>query len=220
MKRKILLFLSLIIAFGAMAQKNVDKGRMLTIEQGKGFYYESIIIGDSDEMAKAEVPGPVHIGIPAGLGQVEIKQAPANSLKSIQLQKKSLDKGTITVFNDSKKPVLAIGLTSVRLGLKQIIIKIAEKFQIPVVLTPMAKGLFSENHQLYAGVLFHALSDLVAKTYSEADLVVGIGYDPIEFNYEDWMPEVPLIHFDTTPADVDKNKIIRVFNEVGDLPRL
>jgi acetolactate synthase-1/2/3 large subunit len=31
---------------------------------------------------------------------------------------------------------------------------------------------------------------------------------------------VPLIHFDTTPADVDKNKITPVYNEVGDLHRL
>ena len=43
MKRKILLFLSVVVAFGATAQKNVDKGKLLIIEQGKGFYYESIL---------------------------------------------------------------------------------------------------------------------------------------------------------------------------------
>ena len=169
------------------------------------------------ELAKADVPGPVHIGVPAGIGKREIGQSASFSKSSIQQLKTNLEKETRAIFLESKKLVLAIGLTAVRFGLQEIIKKIAEKFQIPVVLTPMAKGLFPENHQLYAGVLFHALSDVVAKTYSEADLVVGIGYDPIEFNYEDWMPEVPLIHFDTKPADVNREKINQVFNEVGDL---
>jgi len=59
------------------------------------------------------------------------------------------------------------------------------------------------------------LSNKVAETYNEADLVLGIGYDPVEFNYENWMPEVPLIHFDTKEADVDTRKIPEVFNVIG-----
>ncbi|MDR3591907.1 MAG: thiamine pyrophosphate-dependent enzyme [Negativicutes bacterium] len=50
--------------------------------------------------------------------------------------------------------------------------------------------------------MFHAQSDLVAPVYREADLVIGIGYDSIEFNYESWMPKVPLIHLDSEPADI------------------
>jgi acetolactate synthase-1/2/3 large subunit len=56
----------------------------------------------------------------------------------------------------------------------------------------MAKGILSEDHPWYAGVLFHALSDRVAETHKQADLVIGVGYDPVEFNYEDWMPKAPL----------------------------
>ncbi|MFW5755378.1 MAG: thiamine pyrophosphate-dependent enzyme, partial [Tangfeifania sp.] len=70
---------------------------------------------------------------------------------------------------------------------------------------------------LYAGVLFHALSEQVAKTYREADLVIGIGYDPVEFNYEAWMPDAPLIHFDNRAADVDTIQIGEVVNLTGDL---
>ena len=32
---------------------------------------------------------------------------------------------------------------------------------VPVVLTPMAKGMLAEDHPNYAGVVFHALSDMV-----------------------------------------------------------
>jgi acetolactate synthase-1/2/3 large subunit len=38
---------------------------------------------------------------------------------------------------------------------------------------------------------------------AQADLVVGIGYDPVEICYEEWLPPVPLVHVDGEPADVD-----------------
>ena len=68
---------------------------------------------------------------------------------------------------------------------------------MPVIFTPMAKGILDEAHPCYAGVLFHGLSDIVAETNQQADLVIALGYDPVEFNYEDWMPDAPLISLDT-----------------------
>jgi acetolactate synthase-1/2/3 large subunit len=77
--------------------------------------------------------------------------------------------------------------------------KLAETHKIPVVLTPMAKGMLAEDHPCYAGVVFHALSNIVGETHQEADLVVAAGYDPVEFNYESWMPKTAkLISFDVS----------------------
>jgi acetolactate synthase-1/2/3 large subunit len=39
----------------------------------------------------------------------------------------------------------------------------------------------------------------------------------VEFNYEDWMPEVPLVHLDTTAADIDRSVYRRVLDVVGPL---
>jgi acetolactate synthase-1/2/3 large subunit len=69
----------------------------------------------------------------------------------------------------------------------------------------MAKGILDEAHPCYAGVFFHGLSDIVAETNQQADLVIALGYDPVEFNYEDWMPNAPLISVDTMPADIDRS---------------
>ena len=66
---------------------------------------------------------------------------------------------------------------------------------MPVVITPMAKGLISETHPCYAGVLFHSLSDYLDDILVKCDLVIGLGYDPVEFNYESWMPDVPAYSF-------------------------
>lgn len=174
-------------------------------------------------IANSGYPGPVHIGMPAGMAQ-EIAGEPNHPINYLHLEKEmpgnanrmALENAT-KIFIRSQKPLLVLGLSAVRENIKSRVIKLAEKFQLPVVLTPMAKGLFPENHELYAGVLFHALSGEVVKTCREADLVIGIGYDPVEVNYEDWMPQVPLIHVDGRQADVDRELITNVTDVVVEI---
>jgi len=171
------------------------------------------------QIATSEVPGPVHIGLPAGIGINESAGETINPLNPDKIPAADaavLDKMT-TEFADAKKPVVALGITSMRAGVRNIIIKIIEKFKVPVVLTPMAKGMVPENHPCYAGVLAHALGNQVGVTHQQADLVVGIGFDPVELNYEDWMPKVPLVHIDTTPADLDTENYTLGCDVVGDL---
>jgi acetolactate synthase-1/2/3 large subunit len=114
-------------------------------------------------------------------------------------------------------PLLALGLTTTRFDVGRLLMQIAERRGVPIVVTPMAKGLIPESHPSYAGVLFHALSDIVAETHRQADLVIGVGYDPVEFNYESWLHQVPLIHIDTTPADIDCSRIDLACDLVGDI---
>ena len=174
-------------------------------------------------IATSDVPGPVHIGVPAGIGR-DLTIVENTEVEYLRVEKKRWSplmhqqiKKVETLFAKSKKPILAVGLSAVREGVRNLLLAVAEKFQLPVVLTPMAKGMFPENHHLYTGVLFHALSNMVAETYSKADLVIGVGYDPVEFNYEEWMPAVPLIHIDSKEADVDTGQIPEVLNVIGDL---
>lgn len=172
--------------------------------------------------ACAEIPGPIHIGIPAGIASDP--SSSESTLEYLHLEKKrwsplvgsQLEK-LVPLLRTSKHPIMVLGLSAVRYNLRDLIQNVAGKFQIPVVLTPMAKGLFPEEHPLYVGVLFHALSNKVAETYSEADLVIGVGYDPVEFSYEDWIPHVPLIHIDSKEADVDNNAVREVHNILGNL---
>jgi len=168
------------------------------------------IIDQALRIATAEVPGPVHIGLPEDLGS---RKAISQNLETRALtapaQPQTADEATLSsmeeVFARSRRPVLAVGLSAVRSKAGSLIIQLAEKHGVPVILTPMAKGIISEDHPWYAGVLFHALSDRVAETHRDADLVVAVGYDPVEFNFEDWMPAVPLLHLDTVEADIDRS---------------
>lgn len=180
------------------------------------------IIDQALRIAMAEVPGPVHIGLPEDLGSREaISHSP--SFKSLippaqpEPAGESILVSMEEIFKKSRRPVLAVGLSAVRSKAGALIIQIAEKHGIPVILTPMAKGMISEDHPWYTGVLFHALSDQVAETHRQADLVVAVGYDPVEFNFEDWMPKVPLLHLDTTEADIDRSVYREVYDIVGNI---
>lgn len=213
---------------GRTVQMNIDHQALFlpltkwTTRLGKENVSETIL--KAAGIAVSEPPGPVHVGVPAGIGLFMAEEA-EKTLKYLRLEKelkKQLNSDedwqkAQQLFTEAKRPVLAVGLSAVRAGAGQVILQVAEQFELPVVLTPMAKGMFPEEHPLYAGILFHALSDQVAKTYREADLVVGVGYDSVEFNYEQWMPWVPLIHLDNQPVDMDEEEIENVVNLLGDV---
>ncbi len=163
------------------------------------------IMTEAYTIATSENPGPVHIGLPSGTDSDEIaaEDLPIKLVSVPLVSPKTADlEQAMAVIKKAKRPLLAVGLTAFRHGLHDPIREFALKHQLPVVLTPMAKGILPESSPCYAGVLFHAKSDIVANVYRQADLVIGLGYDSIEFNYETWMPNVPLIHFDTEGLDI------------------
>ena len=178
------------------------------------------ILFDAGRVALEGRPGPVHVGLPVGMSaeraSIEnvafVRPEPPAPADAALLQKAA------QMFAKAKKPVLAVGLGAVQARVQREIRALAEKQKIPVILTPMAKGLLDENHPCYAGVVFHALSNMVGETHQQADLVVAIGYDPVEFNYESWMPKkAPLVSFDIEPADIDRDAHTLAVDAVGDI---
>lgn len=149
-----------------------------------------------------EYPGPVHIGLPSGIADRElfIDQPEVRIADAIDYHN---DTGKIiTLLQNSKRPLLAVGLTAFRSGIEKELLNFLEVSRMPVVLTPMAKGVIPENHPCYAGVLFHSLSDQLGEIFEKSDLIIGLGYDQVEFNYESWIPDVPVIHFDVRSTDL------------------
>ncbi len=172
------------------------------------------------QVATAEVPGPVHLGLPADLGTQSVPASAATV--PMQLGRMAPPpaaehlRAVEALIQQAKRPILVAGLSCLRMTDRDAWAHFIAQQRLPVVLSPMAKGLVAEDHPCYTGVLFHALSDIVAETIKEADLVLAIGYDPIEFNYEEWLPDVPLVHIDTVPADVDASVQLAV-EVVGDI---
>jgi acetolactate synthase-1/2/3 large subunit len=178
------------------------------------------ILFDAGRVALEGRPGPVHVGLPVGMSAEKASNenvafAPPSGAKAADA---ALLKQAVQLFSRAKKPMLAAGLGAVHAGAQAEIRTLAERHKIPVVLTPMAKGTLSEDHPCYAGVVFHALSDMVGETHQEADLVIAVGYDPVEFNYESWLSKkAKLISFDLEPADIDRKAYDVAVDAVGDI---
>jgi acetolactate synthase-1/2/3 large subunit len=160
------------------------------------------VIGESLMIANSEYPGPVHIGLPSDLAETRLAGPLKTSNVAGQSPEYRIDDRVKVLLASSRRPVIAAGLTAMRKDAGDGLRKFLETCKVPVVITPMAKGIISYGHPCYAGVLFHALSDRLKKLTQEADLVIGLGYDPVEYNYESWLHRVPLVHIDTVAADV------------------
>jgi len=157
-----------------------------------------------------EYPGPVHIGLPSDIANIEINESTYNSNGEERNDYSNHTASIVTHLQSCRRPLLAVGLSSYRLGIQKKLLEFLDHYNIPVVITPMAKGIIPEDHPSYAGVLFHALSDYLKEIYEKTDLVIGLGYDQVEYNYESWMPDVPLVHFDTKESDMPvKGEIAR-----------
>jgi acetolactate synthase-1/2/3 large subunit len=178
------------------------------------------ILTDAARTALTPRCGPVHVGLPTDLssraaaqGDVGAAEPPTAPLASDEL----LDDAARRLAG-ARRPLMAIGLGAVRACAGAQAVALAEAHRMPVVLTPMAKGVLREDHPLYAGVLFHALSDVVGETHQQADLVVAVGYDPVELNYESWLSErAALISLDDAPADIDQSLYDLALDAVGDI---
>ncbi|SMC21539.1 acetolactate synthase-1/2/3 large subunit [Desulfacinum hydrothermale DSM 13146] len=174
-------------------------------------------IRDAAAIARSEVPGPVHVGVPADLAHREAAEdfREQSAIRQPAPPDPALLETVAAFLAEARRPLLAVGLTALRRGLAGDLGNFLSAHPMPVVLTPMAKGLIREDHPCHAGVLFHAASDELAPFIARADLVLGVGYDPVEFNYESWLPDVPLVHADTRSCDVDPGVRLAV-DLVGD----
>jgi acetolactate synthase-1/2/3 large subunit len=218
----------LIVFTSEMGDKMINRTTQMNINHQKLFepltkatfrmneYNAKDIIEKAFRISLDDCPGPVHIGLPSDIAEMETDDLPepepvTDSFNEIA----SNDTGPVTdLLENCRSPLLAIGLTASRSGIQEDLLRLLARHKIPVVLTPMAKGVLSENHECYAGVLFHSLSDYLNELFEETDLVIGLGYDPVEFNYESWMPDVPLIHFDRKMVDMPLSD--KIFQYTGE----
>jgi acetolactate synthase-1/2/3 large subunit len=98
-------------------------------------------------------------------------------------------------------------------GLLQSVI---ERHGLPFATTTMAKGLIAETHPLSLGCIERARRQVQRELLRGADLVVGLGYDVVEVEYEAWIGKAPLLSLDVEAVDADASVTI-AHEVVGDL---
>ena len=80
----------------------------------------------------------------------------------------------------------------------------------------MAKGMIDEDHPLSIGCIERGKRQMQRAFLRKSDLIVGLGYDTIEVEYEAWIGDTPLLQVDIEKVDVAPS--VQVKGEVtGDL---
>lgn len=182
--------------------------------------------------ALAEQPGPVHLDLPEDTAEeLSAERGPAAPPASPRFSAASEEslRAAGELIRKAHYPLVAIGLTANRAGATVELREFVEKHRLPVVTTLMAKGHVPEDGSHLVGVVGRARRDVVADYYKPADLIIAIGYDPVEFNYEEWVrADLPIVHVDTVPADVASTHrvpcqvigdIRESMRKLGELPR-
>ena len=81
----------------------------------------------------------------------------------------------------AQRPVLILGLDLNPYTDAAPLRRFAEAVGAPVFVTPKAKGMFPEDHPLFYGVCGGLAADaVIVEFFAKADLLVGVGFDPVE----------------------------------------
>jgi acetolactate synthase-1/2/3 large subunit len=116
----------------------------------------------------------------------------------------------------ARRPVAVLGSSAMRLRDQHLLQTVVERHRLPFATTTMAKGLIAEDHPLALGCIERARRQVQREFLRSADLIVGLGYDVVEVEYEAWIGKGPLLSFDVDPVDADAT--VTVAHEVvGDL---
>jgi acetolactate synthase-1/2/3 large subunit len=76
--------------------------------------------------------------------------------------------------------------------------------------------MLPESHPAFAGVIGRARRSDVQAFVRSADLILALGYDPIEINYEEWAGDTPIVHISTETAETSPDLRFAA-NAAGDL---
>lgn len=114
------------------------------------------------------------------------------------------------IIRAAKYPIIMAGNGVIRSNACDTLVEFAEKLNIPVATTFMAKGAIAFSHSLSLGTIGLQASDHVSCGFNRADVVICVGYDMIEYHPHLWHKDkqAKIIHIDSTPAEVDEYYIV------------
>jgi acetolactate synthase-1/2/3 large subunit len=155
--------------------------------------------------ARIEPPGPVHLDLPEDIARAAAENknvsAAQSSTAAPDLSRELCD-ALQQALEKAKHPLVITGLTFTRSRASAELRRFIDRQNLPFVTTLHGKGFLPESNTHWAGVIGRARRTDVKKFTDRADLIIAIGYDPIEINYEEWTKaNTPIIHVSTEAAE-------------------
>jgi acetolactate synthase-1/2/3 large subunit len=175
------------------------------------------------KIAQTEKPGATHLELPEDVAEQSI--ADEDALRPLAVQAPVMPEPSpsqvqraVRAISGAKRPVILAGNGVIRRNASEVVRSFARAFQIPVLQTFMAKGVLPDSDPLSLHTLGLIARDYAAVVMEQADVVLAIGYDFVEYAPCFWNPrrDKHIVHVDGLPAEVDAHYIVDV-GELGDL---
>jgi acetolactate synthase-1/2/3 large subunit len=173
-----------------------------TLQLQKGRIGETLV--EAIRLALSEPVGPVHLDLPEDVAVAPTNE-PMPALASPATLTPASDAAIARageLIAAAQRPIALLGSSAMRIADPALLRNVIEHHNLPFATTTMAKGMIDEDHPLSLGCIERACRQVQRKVLRSADLIVGLGYDTIEVEYEAWIGDVPLLQIDIEPVDI------------------
>jgi len=179
------------------------------------------IVRKAFKIAQSEKPGAVHIDLPENIAAMPVTSQPLNKdeREKTFASFRSLGKAAVAI-SKAKNPLILVGNGAIRANASEALTEFATRMNIPVVNSFMGKGVIPYTHPLALWTVGLQQRDHISCAFDDADLIIAVGYDLIEYSPKKWNPEnkISIIHIGLTPAEVDSSYIplVEVVGDISD----
>jgi len=164
------------------------------------------IVRRAFKIALEEKAGAVHLELPQDIAKMEsdIKPIKTQQVFRSRPNEELIEKAAKLIL-DSKTPILLVGNGCIRGRPSLYVRKFVEKTGICSMNTFMAKGVISDKSDRHLHTIGIREADHASIAMREADLVIAIGYDLVEYSPKHWNGSLDkkIIHIDFTTAESD-----------------
>ena len=172
--------------------------------------------------AEAEKPGGSFISFPENIAHESLQSNHKQALKVqsplMPIPPEDKIRQAAEIISNARFPLVMAGNGVIRAQASDALVAFAEKLNIPVTTTFMAKGSIPFSHPLSLGTVGLQAHDYVACGFDRADVIVAVGYDMVEYHPHLWHPhgDKQILHVDMSPAEVDEHYILAC-GVIGDI---
>ena len=171
------------------------------------------IVRAAVQAAAVPVPGPVHLDCPGDVAAMTTAAGPSgrpDARAQPSTSRPAIPEGLLA---RARRPLIIVGL-GVRTWHEAARLRaLCERRGAPALVTYKAKGVVPDDHSCFAGVFTHAT--LEEAFVRSADLIVGVGLDPVELLPRPWTYPQPFVACGAWP--IDGRHLPVAAQETGDL---
>ena len=172
------------------------------------------VVRKAFKVAEAEKPGASFIDLPENIARMTVEGKAPLKVQSARAPVPPPDKmhQAAEIISAARYPIVMAGNGVIRARACEELVAFAERLNIPVATTFMAKGAIPFSHELALGAVGLAASDYVSCGFDRADVVICVGYDIVEYHPHLWHADkhAKIVHIDSMAAEVDEHYIVEV----------